>query len=168
MNWRALCFLQTVLLSRSEGVIQSRSATSKQTDDEPGSWGALKIGGVVAVLRPAAPSSPHQPPQVHCKQGLERGAGNTLLMEGVWQRVKVIAALFPAAELILLVCGQFQSKRTHLLQSFQPAVFYMTSLCSAVTSDRTCVMSKKARKSYENMSVICPRSLNGGWQQFRS
>lgn len=83
MNGRGLDFIQTVLFSLSERVIQSHAAASKQTDDKPATGSALKIGGVVAVLRPATPPSPHQPPEVQCKQGLERGAGNMLLVEGV-------------------------------------------------------------------------------------
>lgn len=54
-----------------------------KTDDEPGSGSALKPGGVAAVLRPATPLLPPPPPEIQCKQGLQRAAGNTLLMEGV-------------------------------------------------------------------------------------
>lgn len=128
MNGRALCFLQTVLLGFREGAIQSRSATSKQNRRRAWKWKCFKAGGgagVAAVLRPATPLLPPPPPEIQCKQGLQRAAGNTLLTEGVWQRVKVIAALLSAAELTRLVCGRFESKRARLLQWFQTAVLVL-------------------------------------------
>lgn len=74
MNGRGLDFIQTVLFSLSEGVIQSHAAASKQTDDKPGSGSALKIGGVVAVLRPLLP--PHiNPLKFSVNKDLKEGLG---------------------------------------------------------------------------------------------
>lgn len=158
-SYKLFCSAFVRVLFRATQPLPNKPMTSLEVE-VLGSQGALPL----CLGPPQRSSHPHPPPLplIQCKQGLEKEAGNTLLMEGVWQIVKVIVALFSAAELTRLVCGQIESKRAHLSQSSQTAllVLHRTLVLCCYGGDvceawrRTVNMRAKSRRNLDKRPLV--------------